>query len=239
MVIDQVERRASVDGHAAKVAPDGEAVCVVTSSGLVVRVPGETSARATLASPGVTVVLWSPDGRHLVAQAGLQVHVWEVASGRTVGTFTVAEESTISALGRGGTTVAGSIAGGANTRSAGIVRAVTWDVSTGNEGQPAPDLSVPDGRYRAISSGDGILIVAHRQTGKEAFRIPTNDTFGALDQDGRYLATRSGNDVNVWALTPADLIAQACRRLSRNLTPQEWQDYVGDEPYRKTCGALP
>jgi len=34
------------------------------------------------------------------------------------------------------------------------------------------------------------------------------------------------------------LIAQACQRLSRNLTEAEWQQYLGDEPYRKTCPNL-
>jgi len=34
------------------------------------------------------------------------------------------------------------------------------------------------------------------------------------------------------------LIAQACQRLSRNLTETEWQQYLGDEPYRKTCPNL-
>jgi WD40 repeat protein len=32
-----------------------------------------------------------------------------------------------------------------------------------------------------------------------------------------------------------DLIAEACARLDRNLTEAEWRQYLGDEPYRKTC----
>jgi hypothetical protein len=37
-----------------------------------------------------------------------------------------------------------------------------------------------------------------------------------------------------------DLIAQACGRLRRNLTQDEWHQYVGEqEPYFKTCMALP
>lgn len=31
---------------------------------------------------------------------------------------------------------------------------------------------------------------------------------------------------------------QARSRLSRNLTCQEWQEYLGNEPYRKTCPNL-
>jgi hypothetical protein len=36
-----------------------------------------------------------------------------------------------------------------------------------------------------------------------------------------------------------DLIDEACARLTRNLTPEEWRQYLGDEPYRKTCPNLP
>ncbi|MGF1537411.1 MAG: hypothetical protein ACFB4J_13150 [Elainellaceae cyanobacterium] len=40
-------------------------------------------------------------------------------------------------------------------------------------------------------------------------------------------------------LDPNDLIAEACRRLTRNLTLQEWRQYLGDEPYQATCPSLP
>jgi len=43
----------------------------------------------------------------------------------------------------------------------------------------------------------------------------------------------------VWLWRPEDLIAEACARLPRNLTREEWQQYIGDEPYRPTCPNLP
>ena len=43
----------------------------------------------------------------------------------------------------------------------------------------------------------------------------------------------------VWLWRPEDLIAEACARLPRNLTLEEWQRYIGDEPYRPTCPDLP
>jgi hypothetical protein len=46
--------------------------------------------------------------------------------------------------------------------------------------------------------------------------------------------------VRVHALGTGALIAEACRRLERNLTPDEWTRYVGPgEPYHKTCSNLP
>jgi hypothetical protein len=37
---------------------------------------------------------------------------------------------------------------------------------------------------------------------------------------------------------PEDLITEACARLTRNLARAEWEQYLGDEPYRATCPNL-
>jgi WD40 repeat protein len=58
--------------------------------------------------------------------------------------------------------------------------------------------------------------------------------------DGKYLAAASSDrTARVWLLWPDDLIAEAGSRLTRNLTYQEWQQYLGEGPYRKTCKNLP
>jgi hypothetical protein len=36
-----------------------------------------------------------------------------------------------------------------------------------------------------------------------------------------------------------DLIEEACRRLPRNLSKQEWREYIGDDAHHKTCPELP
>jgi hypothetical protein len=55
--------------------------------------------------------------------------------------------------------------------------------------------------------------------------------------DSRWLAS-PGEDhaIRIWALKTEDLIAQA--RLPRNLSREEWNDYMRDEPYSLTCGAF-
>ena len=40
-------------------------------------------------------------------------------------------------------------------------------------------------------------------------------------------------------LRAEDLIAETCVRLTRNLTAEEWKQYLADIPYRKTCPDLP
>ena len=59
--------------------------------------------------------------------------------------------------------------------------------------------------------------------------------------DGQRLVTASeDNTARVWLWRAEDLIAEACKRLPRNLTHQEWRQYMREEvPYHATCPNLP
>lgn len=62
----------------------------------------------------------------------------------------------------------------------------------------------------------------------------------AFSPDGEWVVSSSFDGaVVVWLWRSEDLIAAACARLTRNLTLEEWGQYFGDEPYRKTCPNLP
>ena len=44
----------------------------------------------------------------------------------------------------------------------------------------------------------------------------------------------------LWLVRVEDLVELACGLLTRNLTAEEWEAYVGaEEPYRKSCPELP
>jgi len=59
--------------------------------------------------------------------------------------------------------------------------------------------------------------------------------------DGKYVATASADKTaRLWICSNTeDLINGASNRLTRNLTPEEWKKYMGDEPYHKTFPNLP
>ena len=100
----------------------------------------------------------------------------------------------------------------------------------------------PDGRYLATASDDQTARVWEVPSGQEVARITHDGSVEdvAFSPDGRYLATESSGTARarLWR-RPEDLHETACSRLTRNLTEQEWQQYLGGQPYHETCTELP
>jgi WD40 repeat protein len=144
-----------------------------------------------------------------------------------------------------------------------------WEAQTGQEiarmtydGMVNSIAFSPDGKY-VISGGcdkeelnhtctEGSARVWESTTGKEIART-TYDGFVnsvAFSPDGKYVVSagceKPGlyNDclqgsARVWLWQPADLIAGACAYLPRNLTLAEWNQYLPNQAYQKTCEQLP
>jgi Sel1 repeat len=129
-----------------------------------------------------------------------------------------------------------------------------WEVSTGKELAAATHDSDVD---RVFFSRDGRSLVTASSEGKTSrvwaltFAPPGNLT-GATEisrladpdavsatADMRYLVTAGAKAVGIWPLEPGELIAEVQTRSLRNLTRSEWEIYLGDMPYRKTCPNLP
>jgi hypothetical protein len=106
-----------------------------------------------------------------------------------------------------------------------------------------PDLlSPPDPpavRWLAEKDAAGTALHVHALQRAER-ALGSSAPAPAWSADGSWLAML-GEDgaVHSWSISPAGLAAEACKRLRRNLRPDEWRTAFGDEAYRRTCPALP
>ncbi len=63
---------------------------------------------------------------------------------------------------------------------------------------------------------------------------------GCFDPSGQQIITGSRDEfVRIWPTDPKVLAERICGLVSRNLTKEEWEEFVGDDiPYQKTCSNL-
>lgn len=57
--------------------------------------------------------------------------------------------------------------------------------------------------------------------------------------DGNWLISVSSDSVRAWSMSLDTLLTKACTFAGRNLTFEEWQVYLGEEPYRISCTQYP
>ena len=110
--------------------------------------------------------------------------------------------------------------------------------------QIAGDLTFsPDGHFLAMESsgpGDDRVWVWDWREGRRLLELdPAGSVYGIkFTPDGSRIVT-ADKDVQFWHWRAEDLIADACSRLERNLTLEEWRMYFGNEEYKPTCSNLP
>jgi WD40 repeat protein len=100
----------------------------------------------------------------------------------------------------------------------------------------------PDARYAATGSADQTARVWDVATGRELARMSFD--FGVFDvsfnhRGDRLAVSGLGPDVFIESWRPEDLLNDAAKRTPRNLTLDEWQQYLPDEPCRPTFATLP
>ncbi|MDJ0517631.1 MAG: peptidase C14 [Trichodesmium sp. MO_231.B1] len=126
-----------------------------------------------------------------------------------------------------------------------------WDTKTGeqlatllHQGEVTAVAFSGNGKTIATGSADNTARLWDTNTGKQVatFNHQGEVRAVAFSHNGKVLATASNdNTARIHWVRPKDLIAEACRRLGRNLTAEEWRQYINSnfDTYERTCDELP
>jgi WD40 repeat protein/class 3 adenylate cyclase len=229
-------------------SPDGRSVAAGTNDGTVL--VWDLATHRPLGAPyqrqgAVYGVAYSPDGKRLaVAGVGGTLVVYDLGTHRPLHTYHFGIQALIrAAFSPDGKTLAVAASQGT----------ILIDGATGRPlGEPLAghrfqvfDLDFSgNGTTLATSSLDGTVIlydVASRQPIGDpldaGYGVPYAST---LTPDGHTLATSyDQGQVVIWDIDPDSWQRRACAAAGRNLTGDEWRQYLGARPYHATCPQWP
>jgi WD40 repeat protein len=133
---------------------------------------------------------------------------------------------------------------------------VLWDIAAGGPiGAPFAAHRVGDSVRGLAFSADGGTLAAGSQDGFiRLWDVATGQPIGppltghseavvslAFSPDGETLISRSWDEsILIWDISLETLSERACRLVGRNLSGEEWRQFIGPEaPYERTCPDLP
>ena len=108
-----------------------------------------------------------------------------------------------------------------------------------------------NGSLVVTASQDRTAIIWETATGNRRTVLSGPSGFindASFSADGQIILTANeGGTVSLWETNPmipssasaTDLESAACGRLTRNMTAEEWRQYMGNEPYKATCPDIP
>jgi WD40 repeat protein len=184
---------------------------------------------------------FTPDAHHLITDADDSLSVWALPAGKRLATISKKAENDplMSLLGvsRDGRLVL-----------VGSVKAHSVQVRTIPELKLRASLLHDDDVFSAAFNREGTLVLTgsrdktarlwDARTWQEVARVAASGFVyvASFSPDERAFVTASGDGfVRIWEVEASAMATTACERLRRNLSPDEWRQYVGMEIYSPTC----
>jgi WD40 repeat protein len=230
-------------------SPDGAYLAIIESKAIrILETNGWREIRnLPIAETTFPVVAFSPNSRYIASGSNENVHIWEVTGDRKNKSLPVKDARAILFAPDGKHIVTANwnyydpsdssvrIWDSEDQREVGRLQMLEIE-RAGNVDSSKTQLAfTKDGRYLAMEN-QGSLRIWDMSTRRETERWESGyATQLGFSPDGKYLFSGHGTTASVWLWGPEAMIAEACNRLGRNLNPEEWRQYLGDEPYRKTC----
>jgi WD40 repeat protein len=228
------EKRIDASGKTLTVQQDGT-IKIYTLPGL--------KQTTSLAGPASTLLRTADEGRLLAFETNkppneVFIDVWDVASKARVSRIQLPAELNRLAFNSTGTVMF-------TTQSENLQ---AWEIPSGKRrfsltASGDIDVIVPDPSSASFATiTNGRLTVWDAVSGARLGQLPDSGYLrsAAFSPDGRYLL--AGYDERfaaLWLWRSVDLRDQACARLTRNLSRDEWAHWFPKEPYRQVCPNLP
>lgn len=177
-------------------------------------------------------IAFSPDDKYLAtASSDTTARLWDIATGKEILRMNNDKWVLRIAFSPDGTKIAASCIDNLaciwNATSGARLATMNHEGMNGHDNEVRDITFSPDSKYVATAGDDNTARIWDASTGSELARMEHDERVNCVrfTQDGRRLVTASSDCITaIWLLKPQDLICEACKRLTCNLSTLEWRE---------------